>query len=73
MADNNKQGGTSVAEQVANEIRKAKKDSLKTKLKTLFMKYDEANEVLTGITQEITELLAASGEKEADIVALLRG
>lgn len=73
MADeaNQQTGGKSLLAQIKAEAAKAKRESAKAQLKTLYADYNKAAEVLEGIEQKIVEVIKSVGEDEAAVKALL--
>jgi hypothetical protein len=65
------QSPKSLLSQVREEAAKAKREAAKAKLKTLYTDYNKAVDVVTGIEQQIVELLKDVGEDEAAIKAML--
>ena len=61
----------SLLSQVREEAAKAKREAAKAKLKTLYADYNKAVDVVSGIEQQIVELLKDVGENEAAVKALL--
>ena len=57
--------------QIRDEAEKAKRDSAKGKLKKLYSDYNNASEVVSGIENQIVELLQSIGESEQDIRNIL--
>lgn len=64
-------GAKSLLAQVRDEAAKAKREAAKAKLKTLYTDYNKAVDVVTGIEQQIVELLKDVGENEAAVKAML--
>lgn len=61
----------SILAQVKAEAAKAKRESVKAKLKTLYADYNKAVAVVEGIEQEIVKVISEVGEKPEDVKALL--
>jgi hypothetical protein len=68
---NNNGGNKSLLAQIRDEAAKAKREAAKAKLKTLYADYNKAVDVVTGIEQQIVELLKEVGEDEAAVKAML--
>lgn len=68
---NENQSPKSLLSQVREEAAKAKREAAKAKLKTLYADYNKAVDVVTGIEQQIVELLKDVGEDEAAVKAML--
>lgn len=72
MSNENQNTGTkSLLAQIRDEAAKAKKEAAKAKLKTLYADYNKTADVLTGIEQQIIDLLKDVGEDEATVKAIL--
>ena len=73
MADevNQQTGGKSLLAQIKAEADKAKRESAKSQLKSLYADYNKAAEVLEGIEQKIIDVIRSVGEDEAAVKALL--
>jgi hypothetical protein len=67
----NNGGNKSLLAQVRDEAAKAKREAAKAKLKTLYADYNKAVDVVTGIEQQIVDLLKDVGENEASIKSML--
>ena len=67
----NNGGNKSLLAQIRDEAAKAKREAAKAKLKTLYADYNKAVDVVTGIEQQIVELLKEVGEDEAAVKAML--
>jgi hypothetical protein len=65
------QATKSLLSQVRDEANKAKREAAKAKLKTLYSDYNKAVDVVTGVEQQIVELLREFGENEAAVKSLL--
>lgn len=57
--------------QIKADALKAKRESVKTQLKTLYNDYNKAVDVVAGIEKAITDLLATVGENQDNIRTLL--
>lgn len=68
---NENQSPKSLLSQVREEAAKAKREAAKAKLKTLYADYNKAVDVVTGIEQQIIDLLKDIGEDEAAVKAML--
>ena len=68
---NENQSPKSLLSQVREEAAKAKREAAKARLKTLYADYNKAIDVVTGIEQQIVDLLKDVGEDEAAVKAML--
>lgn len=69
--ENQNAGAKSLLAQIRDEAAKAKREAAKAKLKTLYADYNKSVDVMTGIEQQIIELLKDVGEDEAAVKAML--
>ncbi len=60
-----------ILDQIKNEAFKAKKESVKAKLKKLYEDYNNSVEVTEGIKAQIVELVSTVGENAEETLALL--
>jgi len=70
---NNQKGNQPLLEQIGNELKKAKRESLKKSLKTDIEAYVKAEKVLRGIENTIAEKLEEAGESADAIGEILQG
>lgn len=72
MADEQQQGGKSILSQVQSELTKAKRESVKGRVKKLMEDWVKANDTCKKIEQEIADTIAEVGES-ANVAEVLGG